>query len=194
MPGGSSPSEVVYVEITGESTLQYFQGYVNSSRPGSFADSIRLGRSDTKRMENIFVSIRKDNPEGDLIQKMSIRDLCHQKHGLLIGQTLGALTFGSYQSSSESARGFENLKWTYTLQSETGLDLTMKAVTTITGNYTEKIKSETKLSGGDEVSFTFRETISLSNSSRFTGAVTAVAHSADGIECAATAALNIPLR
>jgi hypothetical protein len=194
MPGGSSSSEVVYVEILGESTQQYFQGYVYSPRSGFFVDSIKLGRSDSTPMENIFLSIRKDNPQGDFIQKMAIPTLCHPMYGFMIGQTFGALQFGSYQSSSKSVRGFVNLKWTYTAQSEAGLNLTMKAVTTITGDYTETIKSKKTLSPGEEVSYIVRERISLSDPSRITGAVTAVAQSADGVECAATAASNMLLR
>jgi len=190
--GWQSNATSVYIEIHGEESDElYYQGLMNHTQTGTLNNIIELARAFSVPMENIFVHIKTDDVNHELLQMLVIPNACHPQEGLVIGKTYGALQFGGYQTASKLAQGFEHLEWTFIAQSDTGLDLSVKTATAVVDGEMQTFKPGVTLSQGEEVAFTSYKTIALHESRTFSGAVTFVAEGLDGMECAAAAASYI---
>lgn len=192
--GGPGSAFMVHVVISSATTTeQYFAGPVFHGT-GSFpVQSILMKNSVNTVLDmKIDVVIRRDSRDGEILQIMSFSIACDRNNKLMLGDSFGALELNSFSGEeAEAGPAYASVTWKYSIQN-TGIAVSsLEAIMMDTNGNQMTATPDIILSSGPGWGHAYtlfvRETISLVQSTVFSGELTIVEDNESSSKCTSVA-------
>lgn len=192
--GGPGSAFMVHVVISSATTQeQYFAGPVFHGEESFPVQRIIVkNSSDTVLDMKIDVVVRRDSGDGEILQRMSFSIACDENNKLMLGDSFGSLELNSFRGKdAEAGPAFASVTWKYSTQNLGTAESSLEAITMDTnGNRMTTTPDLILYSGpGPRHAYTLfvRETISLVQSTVFSGELTIVEDNGSSSKCTSVA-------